>query len=258
MDASDPATLIDALEDVLVHTTSLARSLDPAQADLPTECPGWTVRDQLSHIVALEQLLHGAPNVEIELPALAHVSTDFDRFTEVGVHARRFLPLSAIADELTGLLPRRIGALRDRLAAAGGDPEIDSPFGKRPMSKALPIRVFDTWAHEQDIRRAVGQAVRADNDAAEIALRQSLKAWSITLPQVDGIAGEVTFHVVGGEPGPTAVRIGEGGSTASITADAPTFAWLATGRGRLADAPVEVSGDEALLAVVAEHLAITP
>lgn len=37
--------LIDAVDDVLLTTLSWVRDLTETDADLPSECPGWTVRD---------------------------------------------------------------------------------------------------------------------------------------------------------------------------------------------------------------------
>ena len=128
--------LVDAVDDVLLQTLSLARDLTESDADLPTDCPGWTVRDVLAHMVGLEQVLQGAPQPAVELPELDHVVNEFDEYMEQHVHIRRQLPLSAIADELAGLRSRRIPTLRSQ--AKEGDPVVASPFRDQPMSKAMP------------------------------------------------------------------------------------------------------------------------
>ena len=104
--------LIDAVDDVLLTTLSLVRDLSEDDADLPTECPGWTVRDQLAHMVGLEQVLNGAPQSDIELPPLDHVRNEIDEYMERQVHIRRQLPMAAIAGELAGLRKRRLSSLR--------------------------------------------------------------------------------------------------------------------------------------------------
>ncbi|MEQ9161950.1 MAG: maleylpyruvate isomerase N-terminal domain-containing protein, partial [Ilumatobacter fluminis] len=53
--------LVEAIDDVMLQTLSLARDLTEADADLPTDCPGWTVRDVLAHMVGVEAVLQGAP-----------------------------------------------------------------------------------------------------------------------------------------------------------------------------------------------------
>ncbi len=247
--------LIDAIEEVLTETLALARSLDPADGALPTGCPGWTVQDNLAHMVGLEQVLAGAPEPDIELPDLDHVRDDFGAYMERHVHIRRPLPFVAVVDELAGLLPCRIGALRE--LAATGDALVTGPFGERPLSVALPIRVFDLWAHEQDIRRAVGQPARAEGPAAAISLERALLGWTRSLSKADlGIDGELTIEITGPEPSTVVVSLGAGGPTATLRGDLDALTRSFCGRGQ--PDPNLLSGDPALVAALADHLAMTP
>jgi uncharacterized protein (TIGR03083 family) len=246
--------LIDAVDDVLATTLSLARDISEADAGLPTECPGWTVRDQLAHIVGLEQVLGGAPQPTVELPPLDHVSSDIDEFMERQVHVRRGLPLCAIADELAGLRPRRIAELR-RLAA-DGDPMVIGPFGERALSASLPIRVFDLWAHEQDIRRAVGLPVRISCAAAEIALERCLAGWSAALPRTVDLDAELVVHVTAPRPRDERILLGAGGTTVTLTGDLGEITrWFC---GRNVPAPGAITGDAAAVALLGGHLGLTP
>jgi uncharacterized protein (TIGR03083 family) len=246
--------LIDAVDDVLLTSLSLARDLTEADADLPTECPGWSVRDQLAHMVGLEQVLGGAPQPDIELPTLAHVSSDIDVFMEQQVHVRRQLPLCAVADELAGLRPRRIAELR-RLAAEG-DPMVKGPFGERPLSASLPIRAFDLWAHEQDIRRAVGLQVRTDCLAAELALERSLLGWSGALPQQLDLDGEVVIVVTGPLASETRIVVGNGGPVITLTGDLAQITRWFCGRSRPGDD--DVDGDPELADAFSPRWGLTP
>ncbi|MDH4078051.1 MAG: maleylpyruvate isomerase family mycothiol-dependent enzyme, partial [Acidimicrobiia bacterium] len=192
--------LIDAFDDVLAATEALARPLSEADGDRPTDCPGWTVKDQVAHMAGLEQIIGGAPAPEIELPELAHVHGDTGRFMELSVHVRRGLPLVAVVDELAGMRPRRVAELRS-LTAGGVDPLVPTPFGERPLSAGLPVRVFDLWAHEQDIRRALGQPPRITGLGAAVSLDRVLAMWPRGLPQaVKGVDGELAIEVTGPEP----------------------------------------------------------
>ena len=60
---SEPA--IDLLESVWGSIARLGADLTAEQWDTPTECPGWSVRDQVSHIIGLERMLAG---LDIEPP----------------------------------------------------------------------------------------------------------------------------------------------------------------------------------------------
>ena len=60
--------LIDAVEEVLTSTLELARTLTPEQGELPTGCPGWTVQNNLAHMVGLETVLSGRPRGNAAAP----------------------------------------------------------------------------------------------------------------------------------------------------------------------------------------------
>lgn len=247
--------LVDAVEDVLRTTLDLAREIGDDEADHATECPGWSVRDQLSHIVGLEQVLNGAPFPTVELPAFDHVLNDFDVYMEKIVHIRRQLPLAAIADELAGLLPRRIAQLR--ALAAQGDPMVLGPFGERALSASMPIRVFDLWAHEQDIRRAIGLPVRTTGAAADVSLERTLLGWTALLPKkVEGVDGILSIRATGRPSSDVSITLGNGGPTATLSGDVGRLTWLGCGRGR-AD-PAWLEGDATVIAAVTPHLGFTP
>lgn len=259
MDHPTNDELIEAIGEVMEATIELARSVPESEADRPTDCPGWTVRDQLAHMVGLEQVLSGSPYPDVDLPPLDHVVTDLDRFMEGPVHVRRALPLAALADELTGLAPRRRDQLR--ALAAQGDPEVDAPGGKRPLSADLPIRVFDLWAHEQDIRRALGRPPRIEGAAAAISLGRAVLGWTKGLARkLDGVHGRLVIEVTSPEPSTVEVKLGEGGPTATLTGDRGQI--LAVFCGRRPPGPL-LEGDPTLVAALAGQgpgagLAMTP
>jgi uncharacterized protein (TIGR03083 family) len=256
MAAPTVTELVDALDDVLRTTLSIARDLSEADGELATDCPGWTVKDHLAHMVSVEQVLAGAPVPDVELPPLAHVVGEFAEFMERLVHVRRALPLSAIADEMAGLTPRRVEQLR--ALAAEGDPDVPGAFGPRPLSVALPIRVFDLWQHEQDIRRATGLPVRTNGTAAAVALGRTLRAWSTVLPKsVQGVDGQLAVEVTGPKPSTVAIELGAGGpATATLRGDLGELTWLGCGRG--GPTAQTLSGDAAVVEAVRPHLGFTP
>jgi len=249
--------LIDAVEDVLSSTLELARGIDPELASTPTGCPGWTVQDQLAHMVGLEQVLGGAPEPDIELPAMDHVVENFDKYMERHVHIRRPLPFVAVVDELAGMIPHRIGGLRSLVADSDGDPIVDGPLGERPLSKALPIRIFDLWAHEQDLRRAVGMSPRIEGPAAALAMSQALLGWSRGLPAtVKGIDTDLRVELTGPEPSSTTIKLGSGGPETVLEGDLGQLTKLFCGRGE-PDTSL-FTGDASVVAAIAPALGMTP
>ena len=246
--------LVDAVDDVLLQTLSLSRDLTEGDADLPTDCPGWTVRDVLAHMVGLEQVLEGAPQPAVELPELTHVVSEFDEYMEQHVQVRRQLPLSAIADELAGLRSRRVPGLR--ALAAEDDPVVPSPFREQPMSKAIPVRVFDLWAHEQDIRRAVGLPERVDCVAAEVSIERVVFGWSRAIPRLLDQPATVLIEVIGRPDLSTSIDVEGGGNEVVVRGDLATLTAVFCGRGP--QRAGVLTGDEALVAALDGRLGLTP
>lgn len=252
------ADLVDIVDDVLTTTIELAYDLDETDGARSTECPGWSVRDQLAHMVGLEQILGGAPEPAIELPPLDHVTSDVDAFMERPVHVRRGLPLVSVADEMAGLRPRRIAQMRRQ--AADGDPDVRAPMGtRRPLSLALTIRVFDLWVHEQDIRRAVGLPVRTGCAAADVGLERALAGWSAALSDRSGAIGSLTIRVVDRGLPDTRIELGEHVDDAPsvlLAGDVGDLLRVFCGR----NAPIDdlLTGDADLARSLVPHLAMTP
>jgi hypothetical protein len=174
------------------------------------------------------------------------------------VEARRHLPLAAIADELAGLLPRRRAQMHAALDA--GDGEVLGPMRTAPLSRVVPTRVFDLWAHEQDIRRAVGLPPRTTGHAAFVSVQRALGGWAGVLPdRVDGVDAVLVIEVEGRTDLRAEVVLGAGGEPTTIAADLGTLTWLACGRGALSAASgVRIDGDRGVVDAVAPHLGFTP
>ncbi len=255
---TDLELLVTAVEEVFTETLALVRGLDDEQGGLPTDCPGWTVKDNLAHMVGLEQVLAGGPEPDVEVPDLDHVRSDTDRYMETHVQARRALPLSVVADELAGFLPRRLAQLGAQVRA--GDVEVPGPFGPRRLSASLPIRLLDLWAHESDIRRAVAVPVRLTGTAPALVARRVLEAWASVLPS--RLGGDATLEItVTDPPGHhTTIVVGSGGPLLRLEGDLDLLSRLGFGRGDPHGplASVVTGGADELVATLAPHLAFTP
>jgi uncharacterized protein (TIGR03083 family) len=245
-------------------TIALASGFVAFEWDLPTDCPGWTVRDTVSHLVSLELLLLGEPLPEHELPDLPHVKNDMGRMLEIGVDLRRPEPGPKILDELSAVLDRRLAQLPTldpdaRTALPNGRPGTNTDF--------LAYRAFDCWTHEQDIRRAVGAPGNLDAPAADCAW----KILSGGLPMVTAkrgraLPGQSVVFAVGDRE--EAVLIDADGRaafgeipsapTVRLTLSFESFLLLAAGRRPAATVPVRVQGDYALSARILTGLSLTP
>jgi uncharacterized protein (TIGR03083 family) len=261
---------VDALEQATDSFASVIATLRPEQWSLPTECPGWTVRDQVAHVVALERQLLGEPPPPRLESYPAYVRGPAGEHMENGVAAVRGLTEAELLAELRDVCARHVAQLR----AAELTPEsiVQGALGNDvPAGRALPVRVFDVWAHEQDVRRAVGEPGNLAGLAAEVARDQIasvlpyLVGKQVSPPAGSSVAldvsGPTTLQttVVVGEDGRASARPGVAAdATTTLRTDFETLTRLACGRIDPAAAPVTVQGDEALGRAVLGVLAITP
>jgi uncharacterized protein (TIGR03084 family) len=142
--------------DLLAETDVTIRMLEPLSAadwDRPTPSPGWTIRDQVTHLAYFDDTAAMA----VTDPARFRVEADElmalgDHFPDHVAARFRHLPGSETLDWFR--------AARTRLLAtvAGADPRLRLPWYGPPMSlaSAVTARLMETWAHGQDIADAVG------------------------------------------------------------------------------------------------------
>ena len=75
---------------------------------------------------------------------------------ETWVEARRRRPGPEVLREFRAVTARRSAALRAMTEEAFGAIGW-SPVGQVPYRVFMEVRVFDSWVHEQDVRRALGR-----------------------------------------------------------------------------------------------------
>ncbi len=247
-------------------------ALDETAWDILTGCPGWSVRDVVAHIAALESVLIGRDLPQHTIPeGLAHVRNQPGEYMEVGVDHRRSWSL----DEVRADFREVIGIRLDRLATFG-EADLDGDaigfFGPVKARNQMTIRVFDLWSHEQDIRRAVGRPGGFDGLAA--AHSREMLARGVGTRAAQRLAPEDGTAVLLDITGPGGARRGitfrDGRSrtedevpaspTAALHLDLNTLAILGCGR---ADDPgardrVHIDGDVDLGRRILEDVAITP
>jgi uncharacterized protein (TIGR03084 family) len=130
----------------------LLRLIDEAQWDAPTTSPGWSVRDQISHIAVFDDVARMAIEAPDEFRRLRDAQADVQHYVHE-VNARGHGRTGAEMVEWSA-------AERAKLVAAlrAADPATRIPwFGPdmSPASKAT-ARLMETWAHGQDIVDALG------------------------------------------------------------------------------------------------------
>jgi len=261
--------IVEVLADEWAEIVALGNDLGPEQWDSPSECPGWTVRDLVSHMVGTERSLLGEPEPP-EPPPTPHVKNEVGASNERWVAERRHRPGSYVLAEFAAVTVRRLAELRSR-PAARFDEVGPSPVGMVPYREFLAVRVMDCWVHEQDIRVATGRPGRIEGEPAAVALGRIAAAMPFVVgkraaaPEGSSVRFEVTgpggrrldIAVRGGRAAP--VEEPDWEPTATVTLDAGTFWRLGCGRISGDDAVgrglVRLAGDDRLAAAVLGSMA---
>jgi uncharacterized protein (TIGR03083 family) len=226
--------------------------LSETEWGLPTECPGWDVKDQLSHIIGIERALMGEAAPEWSRPLGEYVRNEFAVSNEPWICVRRARPGATVRAEFVEVTEVRLAQL-ETYDEAGWAEVGWSPIGNLARADFMGVRVFDSWIHEQDVRRALDRPGGSGNQASAMALDQAQRV----MPMVVGKRaacpdGTVVRFAITGPPGDArSFDIGVEGGRARPVADdaAPTivlemssldFARLCCGRASAQD--VEAAG----------------
>jgi uncharacterized protein (TIGR03083 family) len=249
---------------------TLAQGLADEEWELPSECPGWTVRDVLSHLIGIERVLLGeaAPPPLTELPP--HVENEVGARNEAWVAPRRSRPGPEVLQEFQQVTARRIADLRS-WPQSRFDEIGPSPVGEVPYREFMHVRVMDSWVHEQDIRVATGRPGHDSGPAAQLSIDRLCAAMSFVVGKQAGTpeGASVRFDL----RGPLSRRIDvvvrdgrakagvelDGQPTASLDMDVEVF-WRLTcgrvdGKAALLAGLVDIGGDDGLASRVLDAMA---
>jgi uncharacterized protein (TIGR03083 family) len=255
---SDDQKLVDALEAVWQSIVALCGGLTDAEWKIETECPGWSVQDNVAHLIGIESVIMGRPPPDHTPPDLPHVKNDIGKSNEVWVDARRSRTGAEVLDEFREVARERIATLRG-MSDDDFSAESWTPAGPGTVRDLIPFRVFDSWAHEQDMRRALGRPGHVDGPAAELALGRLTGALPFVVgKKVKPPDGTTVVFVWDGNTTAIGMEGGRGKSldavpadaTVRLTTDTDTLVRLGMGRGDpaeiLASGAVKIDGDEDL------------
>lgn len=262
-----PTDTIDTLEQTFTSLSALGRELSESEWKTATELPGWSVQDNLSHLIGIERMLQGHPPAEHEPPAVDYVHNPIGEMNEREVDLRRNRSGAEVLAEWEEVAQERLATLRSADEEYFAQ-ETMTPTGPGTLADFLHIRVLDCWVHEQDMRRATRRPGHLDGPAAEHTVDRLIR----TLPIVVGKraaapeGATVVIEITGPVERTVPVTVRDGRAhvadevpadvTARVRMDTETFVVLATGR-RTADAldgRWSVEGDAALGTAVAEHM----
>ncbi|MGP3949736.1 maleylpyruvate isomerase family mycothiol-dependent enzyme [Streptomyces sp. 7N604] len=264
---------IDAWTHSIEAISELVSPLVEGEWNHATDCPGWSVRDVVSHVIGVDCEMLGDPRPIHTLPRdLYHVTNEQKRYMEVPVDVRRCHTAPEMTSELEYTIIRRSRQLRNETRDPGT--KIRGPLGaEQTLEEALQWRAFDVWVHEQDLRRALGKPGNLDSPGALVTRDYLVEA----LPEVvakDAAApanSAVVFDVHGPLEFMRTVRVdaeGKGsvngspslGPAVTLTLDWEAYVLLACGRGRREALMerVKVEGDQALAQAILKEFTVTP
>lgn len=256
-----PTDTIDKLEECFTALSDLGAGLTEAEWKAPTDLPGWTVQDNLSHLIGIERRLEGMSSTDHRAEPRDYVRNPIGELNEHEVDARRGLTGAEVLAEWNEVAARRIATLRSADDAYFAV-EAMTPTGPGTIADFLHIRVLDCWVHEQDMRRAAGKPGHLSGPAAEHTIDRLIRTIPIVVGKRAGtgegesvvidLTGGVQRHLVcevqGGRAAMVAAPTGE--PRCAITLDTEGFLVLATGRRAADQVAATVSGDAELAAAV--------
>lgn len=276
---SDLGELIEAYSNTGQAVLDLGLTCHDDDFARETQCPGWTVQDQIAHVVGLEAIFNGAEQPDIEVPDHPWIKSDFGRFMETHVEARRDGEGPAVVAEWQELFPQRVAVLHEMLALDPDEP-IETPVGPRRPSDLVSLRTVDIWCHEQDIRQALNRPGNLDSPGAALfsqrlftalpilAARSGLPVGSTVIVETTGpVQGRGGVRIVERDGKPYGEELFSGDSYAddahegeATTIRLTTEAFTRRGAGRIPTSELRyaVDGDEDLARMLLDAIAVTP
>lgn len=211
-----------------LRMVALLRSLDDREWPRPTDCPAWTVREMLGHLVGasegfsnpLEFLHQYRAGRRLIREGRTDGKQPVDGANAVQVAERADRPVAELLDRYEAVIEpvlrwrRRLRHLPVRMH------DVVGPFTFRQLFEVILTR--DTWMHRLDIARTTGRPFEVSSNHDGQLLSDAVRAWA-------GRHGRpFRLHLTG--PAGGDYRRGEGGE--ELVVDALEFGRLLSGRGR--------------------------
>lgn len=268
----DKERIVGALAEEWDVIAELADSLAVPDWGVPTDCPGWSVRDNIAHIIGTERMLAGESAPDVDVGERGYLKNPIGVANEPWIEARRTTAGPEVVAEFREVTGARLATLR-AMSQSDFDAESWTPAGQATYGRFMQIRVFDCWMHEQDIREALGRPGHTSGPTAELSLDEITTAVGFLVGKKgsapDGSRVRIAVH--GGVERELLVEVDgrakvvdslSGPPTADVVLPFELFMRLCGGRttaeAGLADARIRLSGPDSELAKrVVTNLAFT-
>jgi len=265
----DKDRVVAALAETFLSITSLCEALTEEEWARPTDCPGWTVKDQVAHMIGTESALSGLPTPEVDVDRFGYLRNPIGRSNEAWIEERRGREPGVVLGEFRSITASRLEALR-AMSQAELDADSSTPAGPDTYGRFVQIRVMDCWVHEQDIREATDRPGHREGPAVDVSLDEVVTALGYVVGKQAGApkGSSVRLELTGGSSRTVDVVVADRARVSDRPVDHPTttltvpvlvFMRLVGGRVDparcVADGSVTVTGDQALGTRVVENLA---
>ncbi len=215
MPSTSDEPVIGALAEVWSSIEAACADLDAAAWDRPTECPGWSVRDQVAHLIGTERFLLGDAEVEPLDSVPDYVHNPIGEANEAWVVSRRARPGDEVLAEFHDVTGRRLAQMAE-MPTERFDEVGWSPAGQVPYREFMSVRAFDCFVHEQDIRRALDRPGGRGGSGESVTLDRVAMAMGFVVGRKVGPpeGTTVVFEVTGPDPRTLALVIEHGRAVA--------------------------------------------
>lgn len=239
----DVATALSLLAEESAQLDELVAGIDPETWSMPTPAAGWSIADQIGHLLWTDTVSVQTINND---PAFGELLREVATSKDLGM-------LDRVAHDLAALPPTelldqwRSGrlALSEALGAVDAGAQINW-FGPpmRPVTMAT-ARIMETWAHSLDVFDALGREKPASAALAavcRIGLRTrefAYRSRRLEMP-VSEIRVELTM------PDGSLIESGAVDAAQRITGTAWAFAAVVTQRRNIEDVELRAEGKDAI------------
>jgi uncharacterized protein (TIGR03083 family) len=186
--------IVDALDQTWTAIDRLLRDQPESAFDQPTPCPGWNVRDIVSHLLGFELMLRGTPTPAYEGEWPSHVHNVIGQLNEAFVDAHRSEKGHDVLKQFRDATVASLENLRNL-----SDEEWEkigwSPEGERPYHRFQETRVLDSWIHLQDIRDGLLQPEDDHGPGEEVVLNRFEAAMPYVWAKRVGARDETTLRL---------------------------------------------------------------
>ena len=266
----DRKRILDGLEKIWTEWVDWAVLLSSVDWNVLSRCPGWTVQDNMAHIVGTEYMLQGHPIPDIEF-SKDHLKNPIAEGNERWVQSMRSMSGSEVLEAFRKVVTERLEQLH-----LMSDEEITkvgwSPVGEVPYLRFMHVRIYDSWLHLEDCREPLGHELSLGGLSAEIAVDEVTTAAGYIIGKKGRAPNGSRVEIVLTGPVERIIRVTVDDrasvvqtfdSEPTVTLTMSAHDWLALTGGRkdpvpiIEDGQVVLGGDEVLARQLVENLAFT-